>query len=189
MPLVSLVPAGTALVAIDIYRGHLDPALAPPPPAERCDPVIARAAQLFTALRARRIPIVHVVTEYRDAQEILANPFWRAIHDDPTKARKRMSGHNIIGEPTTEIIPDLIEPGDWIVRGKKRYGPFRDTDLAFLLDRRLRGATPLLAGSDTTSCVLFFCFAAPNPGLPRPVAPRPRRFMGGAGQQLLRPPP
>ena len=68
--MVSLDPARTALVAIDIYRGHLDPAVATLPPAERCDPVIARAAQLFAALRARRIPIVHVVTEYRDAQEI-----------------------------------------------------------------------------------------------------------------------
>jgi hypothetical protein len=98
--MVSIDPARTALVAIDMHRGHLDPAVATLPlAAERCDLVIARAARLFAELRTRRIPIVHVVTEYRDAQEILANPFWRAIHDDPTKARKRMSGHNIIGEP------------------------------------------------------------------------------------------
>jgi translation elongation factor EF-G len=104
--MVSLDPARTALVAIDMHRGHLDPAVATLPlAAERCDLVIARAARLFGELRAHRVPIVHVVTEYRDAQEILANPFWRAIHDDPTKARKRMSGHNIIGEPTTEMEP------------------------------------------------------------------------------------
>jgi biuret amidohydrolase len=115
--------------------------------------VIARAAQLFAALRARRMPIVHVVTEYRDAEEILANPFWRAIHDDPTKARKRMSGHNIIGEPTTEIIPDLIEPGDWMVRGKKRYSPFRSTDLAFLLERWLQVDTLRAGGTPTTEGV------------------------------------
>jgi len=161
--MVSLDPARTALFAIDMHRGHLDPAVATLPLAsERCDPVIARAAQLFAALRARRMPIVHVVTEYRDAQEILANPFWRAIHDEPTKARKRMSGHNIVGEPTTEIIPDLIEPGDWMVRGKKRYNPFRDTDLAFLLERRLQVDTLILAGINTTSCVLCCGFEATN---------------------------
>jgi nicotinamidase-related amidase len=156
-------PKRTALVAIDMHRGHLDPAIATLPlPAERCSPVIARAARLFDALRARRVPIVHVVTEYRDAQEILANPFWRAIHDDPAKARKRMSGHNIIGERTTEIMPDLLRPGDWIVRGKKRYNPFRDTDLAFLLDRRLQADTLILAGINTTSCVLCCAFEATN---------------------------
>jgi nicotinamidase-related amidase len=161
--MVSLDPARTALVAIDMHRGHLDPAVATLPlAAERCDLVIARAAQLFAVLRVRRIPIVHVVTEYRDAQEILANPFWRAIHDDPSKARKRMSRHNIIGEPTTEIIPDLIEPGDWMVRGKKRYSPFRETDLRFLLDRRLQVDTLILAGINTTSCVLCCGFEATN---------------------------
>jgi biuret amidohydrolase len=161
--MVPLDPARTALIAIDMHRGHLDPAVATLPlAAERCDLVIARAARLFAELRTRRIPIVHVVTEYRDAQEILANPFWRAIHDDPTKARKRMSGHNIIGERTTEIIPDLIAPGDWIVRGKKRYSPFRDTDLGFLLDRRLQVDTLILAGINTTSCVLCCSFEATN---------------------------
>ncbi len=73
-----------------------------------------------------------------------------------------MSGHNIIGEPTTEIIPDLIEPGDWIVRGKKRYSPFRNTDLAFLLERRLQVDTLILAGINTTSCVLCCGFEATN---------------------------
>ena len=161
--MVPLDPARTALIAIDMHRGHLDPAVATLPlAAERCNLVIARAARLFAELRKRGIPIIHVVTEYRDAQEILANPFWRAIHDDPTKARKRMSGHNIIGEPTTEIIPDLIEPGDWIVRGKKRYSPFRDTDLGFLLDRRLQVDTLILAGINTTSCVLCCGFEATN---------------------------
>jgi nicotinamidase-related amidase len=63
MTMLSLDPARTALVAIDMHRGHLDPAVATLPlAAEQCDPVIARAAQLFAALRARRMPIVHVVT-------------------------------------------------------------------------------------------------------------------------------
>jgi biuret amidohydrolase len=156
-------PARTALVAIDMHRGHLDPAVATLPLAqERCGPVIARAARLFAQLREREVPIVHIVNEYRDAQEILANPFWKAIHDDPGKARKGMSRHNIVGEPTTQIIPELYREGDWVVRGKKRYNPFRDTDLAFLLDHRLKVDTLILAGINTTSCVLCCAFEATN---------------------------
>jgi nicotinamidase-related amidase len=143
------------VVAIDMHRGHLDAAVATLPlPAERCGPVIARAAELFRALRDRGVPIVHVVTEYRDAEEIMANPFWRAIADDPGKARKNSARHNINGGPGTEIIPALLDPRDLVVGGKKRYNPFQDTDLGFVLRSRLAADTLILAGINTSSCVL-----------------------------------
>lgn len=152
----------TAVLAIDMHRGHLDPAVATLPlAAERCGPVIARAADLFTQLRAIGVPIVHVVTEYRDAGEIAANPFWKAIHDDPAKARKGILRHNLAGSPGTEIIPALLADGDLVVRGKKRYSAFHATDLEFLLRRR--GAdTVILAGINTTSCILCNAFEATN---------------------------
>ncbi len=152
----------TAVLAIDMHRGHLDPAVATLPlAAERCGPVIARAADLFMQLRAIGVPIVHVVTEYRDAGEIAANPFWKAIHDDPTKARHGILRHNLAGSPGTEIIPALLADGDLVVRGKKRYSAFHATDLEFLLRRR--GAdTVILAGINTTSCILCNAFEATN---------------------------
>ncbi|MEK7443940.1 MAG: isochorismatase family cysteine hydrolase [candidate division NC10 bacterium] len=152
----------TAVLAIDMHRGHLDPAVATLPlAAERCGPVIARAADLFTQLRAIGVPIVHVVTEYRDAGEIAANPFWKAIHDDPAKARQGILRHNLAGSPGTEIIPALLADGDLVVRGKKRYSAFHATDLEFLLRRR--GAdTVILAGINTTSCILCNAFEATN---------------------------
>jgi nicotinamidase-related amidase len=153
----------SAVVAIDMHRGHLDPAIATLPlAAERCGPVIERAARLFDALRGRGVPIVHVVTEYRDGEEIMANPFWKAIHDDPAKARKGMSRHNIIGGPGTEIIPALYCDGDVIVGGKKRYNPFQATGLDFVLRRRLGVDTLILAGINTSSCVLCCGFEATN---------------------------
>ncbi|MBI4636092.1 MAG: hypothetical protein HY727_07040, partial [Candidatus Rokubacteria bacterium] len=80
--MVSLDPKTTAVVAIDMHRGHLDPTVATLPlPAARCGPVIKRAAALFSDLRARGVPVVHVVTEYRDPGEIAANPFWKWVHD------------------------------------------------------------------------------------------------------------
>ncbi|MEK7838075.1 MAG: isochorismatase family cysteine hydrolase [candidate division NC10 bacterium] len=152
----------TAVLAIDMHRGHLDPAVATLPlAAERCGPVIARAADLFTQLRAIGVPIVHVVTEYRDAGEIAANPFWKAIHDDPAKARQGILRHNLAGSPGTEIIPALLADGDLVVRGKKRYSAFHATDLEFLL--KSRGIhTVILAGINTTSCILCNAFEATN---------------------------
>ena len=153
----------TAVVAIDMHRGHLDPAVATLPlPAERCGPVIKRAASLFADLRQRRVPIVHVVTEYRDAAEIAANPFWKAAHDDPAKARRGILKHNLMGGPGTEIIPELYDPRDVVVRSKKRYSVFQPTDLEFVLRHRLGIDTVVLAGINTTTCVLCAGFEATN---------------------------
>jgi len=160
--MLRLDPARTAVVAIDMHRGHLDPAVATLPlPAERCGPVITRAAALFTDLRARGVRIVHVVTEYRDPEEIAANPFWKAAHDDPGKARRGILRHNLAGSPGTEIIPELHDERDVVVRSKKRYSVFQPTDLEFVL-RRLGADTVILAGINTTTCVLCAGFEATN---------------------------
>ncbi|HET7340417.1 MAG TPA: isochorismatase family cysteine hydrolase [Methylomirabilota bacterium] len=161
--MLRLEPARTAVVSIDMHRGHLDPAVATLPlAAERCGPVIKRAAALFAGCRERGVPIVHVVTEYRDSAEIAANPFWKAIHDDPAKARRGILKHNLAGSPGTQIIPELFEPRDLVVRGKKRYSSFHGTDLEFLLRQRLGVNTLVLAGINTTSCVLCAAFDATN---------------------------
>jgi biuret amidohydrolase len=145
-----------------MHRGHLDPAVATLPlAAERCGPVIARAAELFRELRAIGVPISHVVTEYRTSEEIAANPFWRAIHDDPAKARKAILRHNLAGSKGIEIIPELYAESDLVVTGKKRYSAFYATDLEFLL-RRLGVDTLILAGINTTTCVLCTAFEATN---------------------------
>ena len=163
MPLPQLAPATTAVVAIDMHRGHLDPAVATLPlPVERCGLVIKRAAALFSDLPARGVPIIHVVTEYRDPAEIAANPFWKAAHDDASKARRGILRHNLIGSPGTEIIPELHDPRDVVVRSKKRYSVFQPTDLEFVLRRRLGVDTVILAGINTTTCVLCAAFEATN---------------------------
>ncbi|HEU5304006.1 MAG TPA: cysteine hydrolase family protein [Gemmatimonadales bacterium] len=161
--MISLDPRTTAVVAIDMHRGHLDPVLGTLPlAAERCGPVIQQAADLFTEIRALGVPVVHVVTEYRDADEIAANPFWKAVHDDPAQARRGILRHNLAGSPGTEIIPELLDRRDLVVRGKKRYSVFHATDLEFVLRRRLGADTLVLAGINTTSCVLCGAFEATN---------------------------
>lgn len=161
--MIRLDPTRTAVVAIDMHRGHLDPAVATLPlAAERCGPVIKRAAALFDALRSRGVRIVHVVTEYRDSGEIAANPFWKAAHDDPSKARRGILGHNLTGSRGTEIIAELLDPRDLVVHGKKRYSSFQATDLEFVLRRTLGADTVILAGINTTTCVLCAGFEATN---------------------------
>lgn len=160
--MISLDPGTTAAVAIDMHRGHLDPSVATLPlPEARCGPLIKRAAELFAGLRALGVPVIHVVTEYRDVAEIAANPFWRAVHDDPSKARRGILRHNLAGGPGVEIIPELYDPRDLVVRGKKRYNSFHATDLEFVL-RRLGATTLILAGINTTTCVLCAGFEATN---------------------------
>lgn len=160
--MLRLDPHTTVAIAIDMHRGHLDPAVATLPlPAERCGPVIKRAAALLAGLRERAVPVVHVVTEYREPAEIAANPFWKAAHDDPGKARRGILRHNLAGSPGTEIIAELSDPRDLVVRGKKRYSSFHATDLEFLL-RRLGVDTVILAGINTTTCVLCAAFEATN---------------------------
>ena len=161
--MLQLDPRRTAVVAIDMHRGHLDPAVATLPlPAPRCGPIITRAAELFTEVRGQGVPVVHVVTEYRDPSEIAANPFWKAVNDDPTKARKGILSHNLAGSPGTEIIPALLDPRDLVVRGKKRYSSFHATDLEFVLRRTLGADTLILAGINTSTCVLCTAFEATN---------------------------
>jgi nicotinamidase-related amidase len=160
--MIALDPARTAVVAVDMHRGHLDPAVATLPlPAARCGPLIKRTAALFADLRARGVPVVHVVTEYRDAAEIAANPFWKAAHDDPTKARQGILRHNLAGGPGTAIIPELHDPRDIVVRTKTRYSVFTPTDLEAILTR-LGADTVILAGVNTTTCVLCAAFEATN---------------------------
>ena len=143
-----------AVVTIDLHRGHLDPAVATLPlPAERAAAVVAANRAFLQRVRGHGVPVVHVITEYRNDGEILSNPFWRAIAGSAS-TRGRQAGHNLEGTPGTALMPGLLDAAtDRIVRPKKRYDAFLATDLAFVLDTV--GANLLfLTGVNTNSCVL-----------------------------------
>ncbi len=143
-----------AVIAIDLHRGHLDPEVATMPlAADRAAAVVEANRRFFDGCRAAGIPIVHLVTTYRDADEIRSNPFWRTRADNPTATRKNVERHNIEGMPGCRIMPQLHEDGDWIVNTKKRYDCFVASDLDFML-RRHGINTLLITGVNTNSCVL-----------------------------------
>ena len=89
-----------AVVAIDCHRGHLDPEVATmPAPPEVARRLIEANRRFLGQCRERGVPIVHLVTSYRDVAEIRANPFWRTRADDPHATRKNVERHNILTPP------------------------------------------------------------------------------------------
>lgn len=159
--MISLDRRSTAVVSIDMHRGHLDPTVATMPLGrEQCRRVIAAARVLFGAVRALGIPIVHMVTLYRDPGEAASNPFWKAIADDPGMKRSSNLRHNLLGSAGTQVMPELLDPRDIVIDRKKRYDCFYQTDLDFVLRHRLGAQTVILTGVNTTSCVQCTAFEA-----------------------------
>jgi biuret amidohydrolase len=150
-----------AAVGIDLHRGHLDLTVATMPVKSQAqaDRVVAANAKLFRWCRTKAIPVVHLVTTYRDAEEIRVNPFWRTRAEDPNATRKNVLRHNLAGMPGCTVMPGLQEPQDWVVNTKKRYDCFVGSDLEFTL--RAHGINTLIVtGVNTNSCVLSTVAAA-----------------------------
>jgi nicotinamidase-related amidase len=150
-----------AIVAIDLHRGHLDMEVATMPTSPTvAEQVIAANKRLFDWARRVDVPIIHLLTQYRDVAEIACNPFWRTRAEDPNATRKNVLFHNIEGMPGVAIIPELYDrERDLVVDTKKRYDCFLGTDLEFTL--RAHGInTLLITGVNTNSCVLATTTAA-----------------------------
>ena len=150
-----------AVLAIDMHRGHLDLSVATMPvrTQQQSDAIVAANGRFYGWARDKGMPVVHLVTTYRDVSEIHGNPYWRARADDPNATRKHAMRHNLIGSPGCTIMPGLHKEGDWIVDTKKRYDCFFGTDLDFLL-RSHDVNTLLITGINTNSCVLSTAAAA-----------------------------
>lgn len=148
------------IIAIDLHRGHLDPAVATMPlEADAAARVVAANERFFHNARAAGIPIFHCVATYRDAEEIRLNPAWRHRGEDPNNPRKNVLQHNIKGMPGCEVMPTLLDATDFIIDAKKRYDCFTATDLDLSL--RAHGVdTVLITGVNTNSCVMATATAA-----------------------------
>ena len=163
----------TAIIAIDMHRGHLDMEVATmPAQPEDAKRVIANAASVLEFSRKLCIPVIHVVLVYRKIRNIgsegMTSPFWKAMHaaqgeqDRLTPGRRStVREHNIEGSPGTQIIPELYRQGDYLINNKKRLDCFYGTDLRQLLDV-LKVKTLVLMGINTNTCVLNTSFTAFN---------------------------
>jgi nicotinamidase-related amidase len=163
----------TAVVTIDMHRGHLDMNVATmPAKPEDAERVIASAREALDFARKARIPVIHVVLVYRRlpgiGSEGMRSHFWKALHaaqaetDRLTPGRKStVREHNIEGSPGTQIIPELYRDGDYVIDNKKRLDCFYGTDLRQLLDT-LGVKSVALMGINTNTCVLNTAFTAFN---------------------------
>ena len=142
-----------AVLTIDLHRGHLDMEVGTLPlPPDRAARVVQANRGFLQEARARGIPVVHVVTEYRSSDEISSNPFWNAIAGT-SSTRGNILAHNVPGTVGSELMPGIYVEGDHVVRNKRRYDCFLATDLGFTL-RNLGVNTLLITGVNTNSCVL-----------------------------------
>ena len=170
---LQLKPAETALVTVDMHRGHLDMSVATmPTKPEDASRVIASARAALDHARRLKVPVIHVVLVYRRlpgiGSEGMTSPFWKALHaaqgelDRLTPGRKSsVREHNIEGSPGTQIIPELYRDGDYVINNKKRLDCFHGTDLRQLLDT-LKVKNVVLMGINTNTCVLNTSFTAFN---------------------------
>jgi nicotinamidase-related amidase len=149
-----------AVLTIDMHRGHLDPDVATMPlPAATAATVTATNVEFLGAARRSGLPVVHLVTRYRDVTEIDSNPFWRSVADT-SATRRNVRRHNLEDSPGLELMPGILDAEhDVVVDTKKRYDCFVATDLAFVLDT-LGVNTLLITGVNTNSCVLATTVAA-----------------------------
>lgn len=162
---LKLDPSRTAVLAVDVHRGHLDPEIATMPvAAEIASEVVDATESLLDTTRAAGIPTIFVVMENRivaGESEYLSNPFWKAVeearHSLNPDLPSTVKEHNLVGSPQTEIMPTLgPKEGDYVVV-KHRLSSFVDTDLSSLL-RTLGVDTLLLTGINTNTCVQSAAF-------------------------------
>ena len=168
-----LEPARTAMLTIDMHRGHLDMEVATmPAKPEDARRVIANARAALDFARERGMPVIHAIQVYRHipglGSEGMASPFWKAMQEAQGERDRLTPGrastvreHNLEGSPGTQIIPELRRAGDYVIDNKKRLDCFYGTDLRFLLDT-LGVRNLVLMGVNTNTCVLNTAFSAFN---------------------------
>ncbi|MGN7300199.1 cysteine hydrolase family protein [Ferdinandcohnia sp. SAFN-114] len=143
-----------AVIAIDLHRGHLDPSVATMPlPTDKCMQVIKANRVFFEECRKLDIPIIHLLTQYRNEEEILSNPAWYDRANDPNATRKNVGKHNLEGMPGVEVISELWDEKDILIDTKKRYDCFIATDLDFVLKANQINSL-WITGVNTNSCCL-----------------------------------
>jgi nicotinamidase-related amidase len=158
-----LDPARTAVVSIDMHRGHLDESPDCPCPAPRAREIVAPIDRFHDQARAMGVPIVHVKSVLRadGSDDVNGIPAaWRRTFPLHVGPIPNVAAHALEGSPWTEWVT-RVAPQDWRVENKRRLSAFYPTDLDFLL-RNQRIDTVVLNGGMTDCCVLNTAFDAHN---------------------------
>ena len=158
-----LDPATTAVISIDMHRGHLDDSPDCPCPAPRARDLVAPIDAFHDTVRALGMPVVHVKSVLRaDGSDDLGGipAAWRRTFPLHVGEIPNADAHALEGSRWTEWVT-RVEPGDLRVENKRRLSAFYPTDLDFLL-RNQRITTVVLDGGFADCCVLNTAFDANN---------------------------
>lgn len=162
-------PTESAVLTIDMHRGHLDPDIATMPVLpETARPIVVRTASLLASARAAGLTIIHSITVRWEVEARALNPFQRVLSQTgqtvaPASHMDTLH-HNIEGSAQCELMTELgPEPGDFVLSNKKQFSAFHANDLDRLL--RLQNLNTLvLLGVGTNTCILSTAFDASSRG-------------------------
>jgi nicotinamidase-related amidase len=159
------VVSDTAVVEMDMCRGHLaeDPGVTCPCPRGR--EVIDSINQFNSEARRIGIPVIHVraVNRKGGVDDIKGNKAaWRRVFPMTVGPIPNADMHNIEGSKWCDFMVD-VEENDLTVDTKKRLSAFYPTDLEFLL-RNMKKNTIVITGLMTDCCVLNTSFDGSNRG-------------------------
>jgi biuret amidohydrolase len=165
-------PARTAVVTIDMHRGHLggEDATMPVKP-EIVDRILGPAEKFLRFTRDQGMSVIHVILTWRPEEACRFNPRVDAgrmtlSHQTPsTRALAEGTLHNLVGSIQCELMPQVgPEPGDLIVDSKKTLSIYYRTELEVLLGTFLDIDTLILMGINTNTCVQCAAFESLNRG-------------------------
>lgn len=150
-----LDPAKTAVITVDMHKGHLDvddPNC--PCPAPRGLEIVGPINDFTAQARGLGIPIIHVISVLRKGgvDERKYPSAWRLLLQEIAGPIPGIDEHAIEGTKWNESSLHVAEE-DLMVTSKKRLSPFYSSDLELLL-RNLDIRTIVLVGAMADCCVL-----------------------------------
>lgn len=163
-----LDPDKTAVVCIDMHRGHVGPEEQVTVPAPRARAKIPHHNVFHAACREIGIPIIFVQCWYRaggfetsgrEGADAPWAPF--LLYPLYLPPNPIMEQHSREGTKWLDLMVENDPERDYYVRTKKRYSAFYPTDLEFLL-RQLEIENLVITGTYTDCCDIATAFDACN---------------------------
>jgi nicotinamidase-related amidase len=163
-------PARTAVITVDMHRGHLDPNEATMPVRpEISERVLASAGRFLRFAREAGIPVIHAILSWRPDEVNRWNPrvdagrLTMSRKAPTTRALAAGTPHNLLGSVQCKLMPEIgPEPGDRIVNSKKTLSIYYGTELDVLLNTFIHVDTIILMGINTNTCVQCAAFETAN---------------------------
>lgn len=157
-------PAQSAVISIDMHRGHLGDETNVTCPAPRGKAIIERHNWFCRVARRCGVPVIHVQLWLRadgiDDVNGISPSNWRFLYEAYIGPNENQKNHSLEGTPWLDLMVET-EPSDYYVRTKKRLSAFYPTDLEYLL-RNLDKKNVVIVGAYTDCCDLCSAFDAAN---------------------------